>query len=90
VVSRCGWFSVRSACLLASGRPVLAQDTGFGNFLPTGEGLLAFHTLDDALAGFEALHGDYARHARAARTLAEEFLDSDKVLAGLLRIGGAP
>jgi hypothetical protein len=90
VVSRCGWFSDRSACYLACGRPVLAQDTGFSNFLPTGDGLFAFHTLDEALAGIEALDSDYPRHARAARALAEEFFDSDRVLATLLdRIGGA-
>jgi hypothetical protein len=91
VVSRCGWFSDRSACYLACGRPVLAQDTGFSRFVPSGEGLLAFHTLDDALAGIEAIAADYPRHARAARALAEEFFDSDKILAGLLeRIGGVP
>jgi hypothetical protein len=89
VVSRCGWFSDRSACYLASGRPVLAQDTGFSQFLATGAGLLAFRTMDEAVAGAGALRRDYARHARAARALAEEFFDSDKVLARLLdRIGG--
>jgi hypothetical protein len=89
VASRCGWFSDRSACYLACGRPVLAQDTGFSRFLPTGEGLLAFHTPDEALAGIEVLDRAYDRHARAARSLAEEFFDSDKVLAGLLkRLGG--
>jgi hypothetical protein len=90
VASRCGWFSDRSACYLACGRPVLAQDTGFSRFLPTGDGLIAFHALDDALAGIEQLNSDYPRHARAARALAEEFFDSDRVLTGLLRrIGGA-
>jgi hypothetical protein len=87
--SRCGWFSDRSVCYLASGRPVIAQQTGFGHFLPTGKGLLAFDTADDVLGGIDALRGDYAGHARAARTLAEEFFDSDKVLSGLLqRVGG--
>jgi hypothetical protein len=91
VLSRCGWFSDRSACYLASGRPVLAQDTGFRPFLPTGDGLLAFATLDDALAGIESLNSGYSRHARAARALAEDFFDSDKVLTGLLRrVGGVP
>jgi hypothetical protein len=90
VASRCGWFSDRSACYLACGRPVLAQDTGFSRYLPTGAGLLAFETLDDALAGIEALHRDYARHALAARALAEECFDSDRVLARLLdRVGGS-
>jgi hypothetical protein len=91
VAARCGWFSDRSACYLASGRPVLAQETGFSDFLPTGAGLLAFETVDDVLAHIEALNADYPRHARAARGLAEEFFDSDKVLARLLeRIGASP
>ena len=91
VASRCGWFSDRSLCYLASGRPVLAQETGFIRFLPTGEGLFAFETVADVLAALEELNRDYPRHALAARALAEEFFDSDKVLARLLdRIGGAP
>jgi hypothetical protein len=91
VASRCGWFSDRSACYLASGRPVLAQETGFSRFLPVGEGLFAFQTADDVLAAVEALNRDYARHRRAARALAEEFFDSDRVLARLLgRLGVTP
>ena len=84
VVSRSGWFSDRSACYLASGRPVIAQDTGFSRFLPTGDGLFAFETGDDVLVAIEALRADYERHARAARELAEEYFDSDKVLTRLL------
>ena len=84
VVSRCGWFSDRSASYLASGRPVVAQDTGFSNFLPTGEGLLAFNDEDDAVAAVDAIGRDYSRHARAARHLAETYFDSDTVLATLL------
>jgi hypothetical protein len=80
--SRCGWFSDRSACYLASGRPVVAQETGFP--LPRGEGLLAFTDVDDAAAAVEALQSDYDRHARAARELAEEYLDSNRVLPRLL------
>src|SRR5205823_10877608 len=57
-VSRCGWFSDRSVCYLASGRPVIAQETGFGRFLPVGKGLLAFETADDVLAGIDALRRD--------------------------------
>jgi hypothetical protein len=88
VVSRCGWFSDRSACYLASGRPVLAQDTGFGAFLPVGEGLLPFATLEQAVEAVELLNADYPTHARAARALAEEYFDSDLVLARLLdRLG---
>jgi hypothetical protein len=90
VVSKCSWFSDRSACYLASGRPVIAQDTGFGRVLPVGEGLFAFETDDDVVAGIEELRGDYELHARAARALAEEHFDSDKVLSRLLdRLGEA-
>ena len=89
VLSRSGWFSDRSACYLASGRPVLAHDTGFGDFLPTGCGLLPFTTLEDAVAGVESLQADYDGHARAARELAEEHFDSDKVLSALVEAVGA-
>jgi hypothetical protein len=85
VASRCGWFSDRSVCYLASGRPVIAQETGFSRFLPTGQGLFAFDTLDDVLAALDELKRDYARHARAARALAEEHFDSDRVLTRLLQ-----
>jgi hypothetical protein len=90
VASRCGWFSDRSACYLASGRPVLAQDTGFAAGLPAGDGLLAFSSVDDALAGIEEIAGDYRRHARGARRIAEERLASDRVLPALLAAAGAP
>jgi hypothetical protein len=91
VNSRCGWFSDRSICYLASGRPVIAQETGFSRFLPTGAGLFAFETVEDVLAAIAELNGDYPRHARAARALAEEHFDSDQVLTRLLeRIGAAP
>jgi hypothetical protein len=96
VASRCGWFSDRSVCYLASGRPVLAQETGFSNFIPAGEGLFAFDSTDDILAAIEQLRANYARHARAARAIAEEVFDSDKVLSRLLdlvfatRIPGSP
>jgi hypothetical protein len=89
VAARCGWFSDRSVCYLASGRPVVAQDTGFGRFLPTGQGLFAFATVDDVLAAAEELRRDYDRHARAARALAETCFDSDKVLGRLLQEVGA-
>ena len=67
VDSRCGWFSDRSVCYLASGRPVIAQDTGFSRFFPTGRGLFAFETEDDVLAAIEELNRDYPGHCRAAR-----------------------
>ena len=84
VEARSGWFSDRAACYLASGRPVIAQDTGFSRFLPTGKGLFAFETCEDVLAAIRALRHDYAYHARAARALAEEHFDSRMVLGRLL------
>lgn len=90
VLSRSGWFSDRSVCYLASGRPVVAQDTGFGAFIDAEEGLLPFATVDDAVAAIEELRRNYRRHARAARRLAEEHFDSDRVLTTLLeRVGAA-
>lgn len=89
VVSRCGWFSDRSVCYLASGRPVIAQDTGFSKFFPTGEGLFEFHTVEGALAAIETMNRDYPRHRRAARALAEDYFDSDKVLPRLLEAVGS-
>jgi hypothetical protein len=84
VVSRCGSFSDRSFCHLASGRPVIAQDTGFSEWLPTGDGVLAFGTAEEAAAAIEAVRGDHASHGRAARALAEDVFDSDRVLTELL------
>ena len=84
VASRCGWFSDRSLCYLASGRPVIAQDTGFSSWLPTGEGLFAFSTADDVAAAVAELHTAYPRHRRGARELAEAVFDSDRVLPELL------
>jgi hypothetical protein len=84
VASRSGWFSDRSACYLASGRPVVAQDTGFGDSLPVGEGLLAFATTEEAAAAVAEVESDLARHGRAARELAGQHLDAGKVLPRLL------
>lgn len=84
VQSRGGWVSDRSICYLASGRPVLAQDTGFSQRYPVGEGLLAFKTLEEARAGVEEISRNYARHCGAARDVAVEYFDSDKVLERLL------
>lgn len=82
---RSGWFSERDVCYLASGKPVVAQDTGFSNVLPTGEGLFAFNTMDEALAAIDAINADYARHCSAARQIAEEYFSATKVGAALLR-----
>jgi hypothetical protein len=81
---RSGWFSERSACYLAAGRPVITQDTGFGCSLPTGEGLFAFNTMDEVLAAFDDVNSDYERHSRAARAIAEEYFRAETVLAKLL------
>jgi hypothetical protein len=89
VVAQCGWFSDRSVAYLASGRPVIAQETGFSQFLPTGEGLFRFKTAEDVLAGVEELNRDYPRHSRAARQLAEVYFNSDIVLSRLLDALGA-
>lgn len=82
---RSGWFSERSACYLAAGRPVITQDTGFGVALPTGEGLFAFSTMEDILAAFDAVNSDYGRHSRAARDIAERYFRAETVLAKVLQ-----
>jgi hypothetical protein len=89
VRSRSGWFSDRSACYLAAGRPVVAQDTGFGSALPVGDGLLSFDTPREAADALDRVAAEPERHAAAARKLAVGFLDSDKVLNGLLDYAGA-
>lgn len=82
---RTGWFSERSACYLGAGRPVITQDTGFGSCIPTGEGLFAFNTAEEALAALDAVSTDYQRHSRTARAIAEEFFRAETVLAKLVQ-----
>jgi len=84
VTTQCGWFSDRSSCYLASGRPVIAQDTGLTGLYPVGTGLLTFESIDDAVAAVESVVAHYHRHARAAREIAESHFDSDYVLSSLL------
>lgn len=84
VATRGGWFSDRSICYLAAGKPVLAQDTGFSKYHPTGRGLLAFSTPEEAIEGVRAINADYSAQCRAAREIAESQFDSDKVLKRLL------
>jgi len=79
-----GWFSERSACYLAAGRPVITQDTGFGKVLPTGEGLFSFRTMDDILSAFEAINSDYQKHSQAAAAIADEYFAAERVLGKLL------
>jgi glycosyltransferase involved in cell wall biosynthesis len=88
VRARTGWFSDRSACYLAAGRPVITQNTGFGKFLPTGEGLFAFSTTDEAAAAIEAVESDYQRHSRAALEIAREHFAAERVVGSLLERAG--
>jgi hypothetical protein len=81
---RSGWFSDRSVCYLAAGRPVITQDTGFGKFVPTGRGLLAFSDLDEACAAVAAVNADYPGHRAAARAIAREYFAAERVLRRML------
>jgi hypothetical protein len=81
---RTGWFSDRSATYLAAGRPVITQDTAFGEVLPTGEGLFPFQTMDDVLGAVDAISSDYDRHSRAAAAVAREHFAHDVVLPQML------
>jgi len=85
---RTGWFSDRSACYLAAGRPVIMQDTGIGAHVPTGTGVLTFTDIDSAAEAINYVESDYSRHAAAAAAFAREFLDSDLVLSRLLQLAG--
>jgi hypothetical protein len=84
VQSRSGWFSERSAVYLASGRPVLTQETGFSKFIETGKGLLSFSNQADALKGIEKINKDYDFHCREARRIAAEYFDYRTILTNLL------
>jgi hypothetical protein len=84
VVSRSGWFSERSAAYLASGRPVVTQETGFSDWMPSGLGVVPFRSPAEALAAIEDVNARYESHCRRARELAVEFFDSKKVLVDLL------
>jgi len=77
---RTGWFSDRTVCYLAAGRPVVTQRTGFEKFIPTGAGLLGFDTPDEAVDAIGEINADYSRHARAAREIAVEYFDAVKLL----------
>jgi hypothetical protein len=81
---RSGWFSERSAQYLAAGRPVITQETGFSNVLPTSQGLFAFSTIEEIEQAVRRVNADYPRHSRAALTLAREYFHSDVVLKKML------
>jgi hypothetical protein len=85
VALRTGWFSCRSICYLAAGRPVIMQDTAFGKVLPTGEGLFSFDNEQEIPCRIDAVECDYSKHSRAARAIAEEFFRAETVLAKLLK-----
>jgi len=84
VLMQGGWFSDRSVCYLASGRPVLVEDTGLNDWLPVGEGVLTFSNLQEAISGIEKINSNYEQHRKAARWLAEEYFASERVLPPLL------
>jgi hypothetical protein len=84
VISRAGWFSDRAVCYAASGKPLVAQDTGVGNLLPRGEGFHPFSTPAEAVAACERVIADFPAQQRAARALAEEYFDSSKVITRIL------
>lgn len=83
-----GWFSDRSACYLAAGRPVITQETGFSKFLPTGKGLFAFRSMDDILAAVDRIESDYQGNCRAAREIAAEYFAAEKVVGSLMERAG--
>ena len=84
VANRSGWFSDRTECYLAAGRPALVQDTGWTAHLPAGTGLLAFSTADEAIEGLDCIERDYARHARRASDIASECFEASRVLPKFL------
>jgi hypothetical protein len=87
--TRTGWFSDRSACYLAAGRPVITQETAFRKFLPTGEGLFGFQSMDDVLAAVDRIETNYQTSCRAARQIAEEYFTAEKVLSTLMETAGS-
>lgn len=85
---RSGWFSDRSACYLSAGKPVVTQDTAFGNILPTGRGLFAFRNMEDILSAIDTIESNYEGHCRAAREIAEDYFAAEKVLGSVMeRVG---
>lgn len=84
VSSRAGWFSCRSACYLAAGRPVIVQDTGFSSVLPCGEGILPFRTVEEAVQALQEVEGNYRKHSRMAVEIAENYFAAEKVLQQLI------
>jgi hypothetical protein len=84
VTHRSGWFSDRTECYMAAGRPAVVQDTGWSAHLPSGTGLLTFSTVEEAIGALESVEHDYALHARRAREIACEYFDAPRVLQPFL------
>jgi hypothetical protein len=84
VAMRTGWFSCRTACYLAGGRPAVVEDTGWTKFIPAGRGIVAFNTMEEAIAGIDAVAGDPAGHRAAAYEIAREYLAPDRVLPKMI------
>jgi hypothetical protein len=83
-----GWFSDRSVCYLAAGRPVITQETGFSKFYPSGKGLFGFKTMDDVLAAVDDIESDYEGNCRAAQEIAREYFAAEKVVGSLMERAG--
>ena len=88
VRTKCGWFSDRSVCYLAAGKPVVTQCTGFEKFIPTGAGLFGFSNVDEAATALASINADFERHAQAARDIAIEYFSAESVLSNLMRDAG--
>ena len=84
VSTRCGWFSDRSTAYLATGRPVVVQDTGFSDWLVSDGGVMPFRTRNEAIARIDDVNGRYEFHCREARRVAEQYFDARRVLTDLL------
>ena len=84
IKSHSGWFSGRSAVYLASGRPVITQDTQWSKYIPSGEGVFAMNDLESAKEAVQAVTEDYDHHSKAAIEIAHEYFDSKKVLGDML------
>ncbi len=87
---RSGWFSDRSACYLSAGKPVITQDTGFGNILPTGKGLFAFNTLEEIEVALEEINSNYENHSRAARAIADQYFKAETEGGMLFGVSDSP
>jgi len=85
VATHSGWFSCRSVCYLAASRPVVVQDTGFSEFIPTGEGLFSFNNIDQAISAIEEVEKNYKKHQKSAQDIAREYFDADKVIIKILK-----